>query len=285
MYLSDALRESTNRLSTVSENPSLDAQILLAHILGVSRAWVLAHPEASLNAEQEQVWNSATARLEGGEPLPYVLGRWEFYKLDFFVSPAVLIPRPETEMLVERALGWLRDRPERRRAADIGTGSGCIAISLAVNLPDLHVWASDVSLPALEIAKLNAQKHAVSDRVHFLHADLLDFQSIAPHQQPFDLLATNLPYIPTSRLKTLDVARREPRLALNGGEDGLDLIRRLIQSAPRWLAQGGLCLLEIDSEHGESALALAQETFPLAEVSVLPDLAGLNRLLVVQLHD
>jgi len=284
MYLSDALRESTNRLSTVSENPSLDAQILLAHVLEVSRAWVLAHPEASLNAEQERAWNFATARLEGGEPLPYILGHWEFYGLDFSVSPAVLIPRPETEMLVERALRWLRDRPDRRRAADIGTGSGCIAISLAVNLPDLHVWASDVSLPALEIAKLNAQKNAVSDRVHFLHADLLDFQSIAPHQQPFDLLAANLPYIPTSRLKTLDVARHEPRLALDGGEDGLDLIRRLIQSAPRWLAPGGLCLLEIDSELGEAA-ALARETFPHAKVSMLPDLAGLARLLVVQLHD
>jgi len=293
MNISQAIRELSNRLATVSETPSLDAQVLQAHILGASRAWILTHPEVSLTPAQEQALRGAMARLEGGEPLPYLLGHWEFYGLDFIVSPDVLIPRPETELLVERALEWLRLHPGRRRAADIGTGSGCIAVSLAANLPDLYVLATDISLPALEIAKANAEKHNLGNHIQFLHTDLLNFQprrSIFARKdrptlnfQPFDLIAANLPYIPTSRLESLAVARREPRQALDGGPDGLDAIRGLVPAAAQWLAPGGLCLLEIDASQGEAASNLAQSVFPQAEVSVVPDLAGLDRLLVVQL--
>lgn len=284
MHVSQAQEELTIRLSGVSETPSLDAQTVLAHVLGAKRAWVLAHPEASLSPKQENVLNDALARLEGGEPLPYILGHWEFYGLDFTVSPAVLIPRPETEMLVERALEWLRLYPGRRLAADIGTGSGCIAISLAVNIPDLHLLATDVSLPALEVARANARRHNVGNRIQLRHTDLLNIQpSTFNFQQPFDLILANLPYIPTSRLDSLTVARREPRLALDGGADGLELIRRLLTAAPGMLAPGGICFLEIDAEHGESAQAIARAALPQAEVSVCPDLAGLDRLLIVQL--
>lgn len=283
MSIAIILQQMGNRLAGVTETPTLDAQVLLAEILGVSRTWLLTHADASLNLEQEQALQNALLRLEQGEALPYVIGHWEFYGLDYSINSNVLIPRPETELLVERSLHWLSTHPERRRAADIGTGSGCIAISLAINIPDLHVWASDVSLPALEVAKLNAHKHAVSDRVHFLHADLFDLEPLATALQSFDLIAANLPYIPTARLKDLDVARREPRLALDGGADGLDLIQRLIQAAPPWLAPGGLCILEIDIEHAEAALALAQGIFPKANVSIIPDLAGLDRLISIQL--
>ena len=289
MYISQALQELSKRLAAVSETPSLDAQILLAHVLGASRAWVLAHPEDSLSLAQEQALHAARACLEAGEALPYVLRSWEFYGLDFIVSPDVLIPRPETELLVERALEWLRLHPGRRAAADIGTGSGCIAVSLAVNLPDLHVLATDVSLPALEIAKANAEKHAVADRVLFVMADLLDLPSgEAPDEHPitdritlFDLILANLPYIPTSRLASLAVARREPRLALDGGPDGLNLIRSVISAAARWLAPGGCCLLEIDASQAEAALDLARSAFPQATAAVIPDLAGFDRLLQV----
>lgn len=283
MSVAKMLLQMGNRLAGVTETPTLDAQVLLAEILGVSRTWLLTHADASLNPEQEQALQNALLRLEQGEALPYVIGHWEFYGLDYSINSNVLIPRPETELLVERSLHWLSTHPGRRRAADIGTGSGCIAISLAINIPDLHVWASDVSLPALEIAKLNAHKHDVSDRVHFLHADLFDLEPLATALQSFDLIAANLPYIPTSRLRDLDVARREPRLALDGGADGLDLIQRLIQAAPRWLAPGGLCILEIDIEHAEAALALAQGIFLKANVSIIPDLAGLDRLISIQL--
>jgi release factor glutamine methyltransferase len=286
MELSQALQEVSKRLAAASESPSLDAQTLLAHVLGSSRAWVLAHPEASLTPEQEKALRCAGVRLEAGEPLPYVLGHWEFFGLDYTVSPDVLIPRPETELLVERALEWLRAHPGRRGAADIGTGSGCIAVSLAVNLPDLHVLATDVSLPALEIAKANAEKHNVSKSIRFLRADLINLQpstfNFQPLDlQPFDLIAANLPYIPTSRLASLAVARREPRLALDGGPDGLDFIRGLMPAVARWLAPGGCCLLEIDASQGEAALDLARSVFPQAKISVIPDLAGLDRLLQV----
>jgi release factor glutamine methyltransferase len=294
MHISQALRELSKRLAGASETPSLDAQILLAHVLGASRAWVLAHPEASLSAPQEQALHAAGERLEAGEPLPYVLGHWEFYGLDFIVSPDVLIPRPETELLVERALEWLRLHPGRRAAVDIGTGSGCIAVALAVNIPDLHVLATDISLPALEIAKTNAEKHAVADRIRFIQADLSDLPgrevpgegSITHHASritQFDLILANLPYIPTSRLESLAVARREPKLALDGGPDGLDLIRRLMPAAMQWLAPGGCCLMEIDASQGETALDLAQSAFPQADVAVIPDLAGLDRLLIAQI--
>jgi release factor glutamine methyltransferase len=294
MYLSQALQELILRLSGVSETPSLDAQTLLAHVLGSTRAWVLAHPEASLSSAQVQSLDDARARLEGGEPLPYVLGHWEFYGLDFIVSPAVLIPRPETELLVERALEWLRLHPGRRVAADIGTGSGCIAISLAANVTDLHVLATDISEPALEVAKANAVKHAVTDHVHFILADLLNLPDGEALNEPpvthhasrisqFDLILANLPYIPTPRLESLAVARREPSLALDGGVDGLEAVRALMPYLPLWLAPGRLCLLEIDASQGETACNLARSVFPQAEVSVAPDLAGLDRLLVIQL--
>jgi release factor glutamine methyltransferase len=294
MHISQALRELTKSLSAVSETPYLDAQTVLAHVLACSRAWVLAHPEAGLSAEQEQTLQGAQFRLEGGEPLPYVLGHWEFYGLDYTVSPDVLIPRPETELLVARALEWLHVHPGRRRLADIGTGSGCIAISLAVSTPDLHVLATDISQPALEVAKANAEMHAVSDRVHFILADILDLPTrealyegalthYASRSTKFDLILANLPYIPTPRLESLVVTRREPHLALDGGEDGLALIRRLLMAAPGWLAPEGCCLLEIDASHKEAAGSLAQSIFPRADVAVIPDLAGLDRLLVVQL--
>jgi release factor glutamine methyltransferase len=285
MELSQALRELLKRLSGVSETPSLDAQILLAHILGSSRAWVLAHPETSLSSAQEQALHAARTRLESGEALPYVLGHWEFYGLDFTVGPDVLIPRPETELLVERTLEWLRAHPGRRSAADIGTGSGCIAVSLAANIADLHVLATDVSQPALEIAKANAEKHQVADRIQFLHTEHLNLLPSTFNLRPFDLILANLPYIPTSRLESLAVARREPRLALDGGLDGLDLIRSLMPAAAPWLAPGGCCLLEIDASQGEAASNLAQSVFPEAEINVIPDLAGLDRLLVVQISD
>lgn len=283
MNLSQVLRELTKRLSALSETPSLDAQTVLAHVLENSRSWVLAHPETSLSAGQEQALNDAQARLECGEPLPYVLGHWEFYGLDFTVNPDVLIPRPETEMLVERGLEWLRLHPGRRGAVDIGTGSGCIAISLAINVPDLHVLATDISQPALEVANANAKMHHVGDRVQFLQGDLLNFQPSTFNFQLFDLIIANLPYIPTPRLASLVVAQHEPRLALDGGADGLTLIRHLLMAAPGVLAKAGCCLLEIDTEHSDAAQTIARAAFPQAEVSVVSDLAGHDRLMIAQL--
>lgn len=262
------------RLTPLSETAGLDAQVLLAHVIGSSRAWVLAHPEACLTEEQNADVERLMARLEQGEPLPYVLGTWEFYGLAFAVSPAALIPRPETELMVETALAWLRSHPGRRLAAEVGTGSGCVAVALAKNCPDVRVVASDLSWDALELAQRNVSRHGVMDRVGLVQADLL-----APSARGYDLICANLPYIPSDQLRSLRVSRWEPRQALDGGEDGLAQIRRLLRQAPEMLAGGGLALLEIEERQGERAEALARRAFPEAKVRLLKDLAGRDRLL------
>ena len=262
-----------------SETPALDAQVLLVHITGKNRAWLLAHPEAALISGQQQALETAISRLQTGEPLPYVLGHWEFYGLNFTINAHTLIPRPETELLVEQALEWLRAHPGQRHAADIGTGSGCIAIALAATLPDLQVIATDISPKALEVARKNAETHGLSNRIDFIQTDLL--APPAPGILP-NVICANLPYIPTKTLEGLEVFRREPTLALDGGPDGLNLIRRLLPQAVQNLTSEGLLLLEIENTQGQAALKLAQEYFPQAQIDLLPDLAGHDRIIRIE---
>ncbi len=260
-----------------SDTPSLDAQVLLAHIFKKPRAWVLAYPETQLTPRQEQQLAAALTQLATATPLPYILGHWEFYGLDFTISPSVLIPRPETELLIAEALDWLKTNPDKRRVADMGTGSGCIAVTLAKHIPNLHVAATDISEKALQIAHANARKHQVTRQIEFAQGDLF-----SPLSSPLDLICANLPYIPTATLQSLDVYRREPTLALDGGPDGLNIIRTLITEAPQYLAPGGLLILEIGSSQGVAALSLAQAAFPHANVRLLPDLTGRDRLIRIE---
>ena len=275
--LQQLLRESQKRLSLLSESASLDAQVLVAHILGTTRAWLLAHPQAKIDPQHEAELSVAMARLESGEPLPYILGHWEFYNLRFNVTPDVLIPRPETELLVDQALKWLGSDARGCMALEIGAGSGCISVALAANMPNLHVLALDISRPALAVASANIARHALRDRIWLLQADLEP-----PVRRRFDLICANLPYIPSRKLASLAVARREPHLALDGGPDGLDLIRRTLSFAPNYLTPGGLVLLEIEAEQGDLARRLAEESFAGAQIQVLPDLAGHQRLLQIR---
>jgi len=248
----------------------------MGHVLGRTRTWVLSHPEAHLSSDQEHDLRDALTRLEAGQPLPYVLGHWEFYGLDFIVTPDTLIPRPETELLVEQALSWSHTKTKRLRAVDIGTGSGCIAISLALDASNVHVMGCDISLTALQVAKANASTHRVAGKVDFVQCDLLP-----PVKVHFDLICANLPYIPTETLHSLKVFQREPEMALDGGEDGLGQIRRLLDEAETMLAPGGLLLLEIEASSGAAVHSLACESFPKADVQVLPDLAGRDRLVSI----
>ncbi len=259
-----------------SETAALDAQTLLAAITRRSRAWLLAHPRARLTPCQHRRLRRACARLAVGEPLPYVLGRWAFYGRDFVVTPAVLIPRPETETLVEQALAWLQRHPERRRVADVGTGSGVLAITLAAECPTAQVTATDRSVQALAVAAVNARYHRVEARLAFLQTDLLTAAA-----GPFDLIVANLPYIPTAALKRLPISRFEPALALDGGEDGLRLIRRLLTQIPARLARGGLLLLEIAADQSQAMQALVRALLPGAKVHLFPDLAGRDRVVAV----
>ena len=274
----------TTRLSSISDTPELDAAVLLAHILQKSRTWVVAHPEVSLTPEQQEQLEASLVRLENGEPFPYILGHWEFFGLDFDVTPDVLIPRPETELLVEKAIVWLQSFSGRRSVVDVGTGSGAIAISIAANVPDVHVVATDISVAALEMAHRNARKLNVADRIDFVQCDLLPSPPDSfPTGRYFDLICANLPYIPTGTLQGLPVYQREPTLALDGGADGLDLFRKLMKLAADWLAPNGLILLEIEATRGVQTLSLARDMFSRAELRLHQDLTGRDRLLEVQL--
>jgi release factor glutamine methyltransferase len=270
----DQIRQS---LSQHSDSPSLDAQVLVAHCMEKPRSWVLAHPEALLNDRQYDAIVQASNRLYRGEPLPYVLGHWEFFGIDFKLTPDVLIPRPETELLVERGLDWLRLHPTSRQIIDVGTGSGCIAIALAMNIPNLHILLADISPQALKVARVNAENYGLCDRLEFQQADLLE--GIAG---PCAVICANLPYIPTLVLKNLPVIDKEPQLALDGGIDGIELINRLLYQARSRLSPGGLILLEIEASQGAEAVKLAQALYPAAKVNLLKDLSGQDRCLEIE---
>jgi release factor glutamine methyltransferase len=274
----------TARLASISDTPDLDASVLIAHVINKPRTWVMAHPELKLTTEQQKHLEESLIRLENGEPFPYILGHWEFFSLDFDVTPDVLIPRPETELLVEKAIVWLQESKVRRTIADVGTGSGAIAISLAINFPDAEILATDISSKALQVAKRNAEKHNVANRIEFVECDLLPTQSkIQNPKSQIDLLCANLPYIPTETLSHLSVFGREPTVALDGGADGLDLFRRLLNIAPDWLAPNALILLEIEATLGIQVLNLACDMFGQAEIHLHQDLTGRDRLLEIRL--
>ena len=263
--------------------PNLDdtnasALVLLSHVLQTPKTWVLAHPEARLNPGQHQRFLNLVQRFAEGEPLPYLTGRQEFFGLEIMVSPAVLIPRPETELLVEEALAWLRAQPDPLSALDLGTGSGCIAAALASRLPSLRVTALDISADALSLAAENARALRVSKRVTIMHADL-----IPPALPRFNLICANLPYIPTHKLSAVNSLPYEPAEALDGGTDGLRLLRHFFNQAPRHLSAGGLLLAETEADLGAETRSLALEAFPSAQVDLLKDLNQRDRLVRVQL--
>lgn len=265
--------------------PVLERQVLLAHITGKNRAWVLAHPEMRLSPEQEAALEAAARQLQAGTPLPYILGHWEFFGLDFDVSPDVLIPRPETELLIETALAWAQTHSPLNpvyRLIDIGTGSGIIPVTLAVHLPPAEIIATDISPAALAVARKNAQKHGVEGRIHFLEADLLPKRI---QRSTFDVLTANLPYIPTETLQTLEIYGREPTLALDGGPDGLQLISRLLDQITAKRVTARLILLEIENRQGRAVEALARQRFPAADIQIKKDLAGHDRLAVILLSN
>ncbi len=254
------------------------AQALLAHVLGRGRAWLLAHPEARLSEGEAAQYLDLLQRALAGEPFAHLVGEREFYGLPFAVTPDVLIPRPETEGLVDVVLEWVRKQGlPQPRLVDVGTGSGAIAVTLALKLPGASVLAIDISSAALHLARCNAARHGVGERIMFVRGNLLDALS-----GPFDAIVANLPYISSEEITALEVGRWEPRVALDGGLDGLDLVRALLRQTPSRLAPGGLVALEIGYDQGVRVVALCREAFPSARISLLPDLAGLDRLVRVE---
>ncbi len=255
-----------------------DAETLLLHVLGKSKAWLLAHPDEELPEDQAACFLQLIERRFHGEPIQYITGETEFYGLPFRVTPDVLIPRPETEHLVERAVATapLFRRP---RVVDVGTGSGAIAIAVAHEWPEATITAIDISAPALELARRNAERIGFADRIRFLDGDLL-----APVKgEQFEIIVSNPPYVPELDRPTLSVEVRdhEPALALFAGPDGLAVYRRLIPAAFACLIPAGYLLLEIGYGQSAAINALLSEA-GFANIEFLPDLQGIPRVVSAQ---
>lgn len=271
--IDETLKRATTRLMGASGAPRLDAQLILSHVLGHPREYLIAHSEQDLTELQQQTLDKLLTLRTRGMPIAYILGQRPFFERTFKVTSHVLIPRPETELLVEITLAWAKSRGPLR-IVDVGTGSGVIALSLAAKLPNAAVIATDVYAPALLIARENA---GGLPNVRYVQADLL-----APLIGQFDVICANLPYIATGELNILDVAKFEPHVALDGGKDGLALIRRMLEQAPSRLSMRGLLLLEIGAEQGSAVQGLAQAAFQGASVSVIKDHSALDRVLRVE---
>lgn len=260
----------------------LEGELLLAHALGTDRAGLWSRMREPVPPGVEERLAVLLRRRRAREPLAYILGEREFFGLKVAVGPGVMVPRPETEGLVETALAWARARSPQGEGlvvADVGTGSGCIALALAVHLPRARLYATDLSPAALEWARRTLGRHGLEGRVRLLQGDLL-----APLPEPVDAAVANLPYIPSARLPFLapEVRVHEPRLALDGGPDGLDLYRRLLAQAPGYLRPGGALFLEADPEQMDALEALARHAFPGARLRRGRDPAGGERFLTVE---
>jgi release factor glutamine methyltransferase len=272
-----AARERLIRAGIPPDQAGIDAEVLIRHVLGWDRAKYLASRHEPLPSTASFPFEAALAERERRVPVAYITGHREFWGLDFDVSPAVLIPRPESELIVEAALTFLSDAEARLRIADVGTGSGCLAVSLAYERLHATLLATDVSEDALAIARRNAERHGVSGRIRFARTSFL-----TDIQGPFDLIVANPPYVPRSHQATLspDVRDHEPAVALFGrGEDGLDDVRELLGQSATRLAPSGRVMMEFGYGQGDAVRAGAERA-RLDIVDILRDLQGHERTLI-----
>ncbi len=273
MMIKEALRRARETLAAHNiEEAPLEAEVLLRHTLKIGRVQLYTEFQRQLSPRDEQIFQALVERRLNHEPSAYITGQRQFYGLDFIVDPGVLIPRPESELLVEKAIEWAQVRPSVT-IADIGTGSGAIAVSLALSLPQARIYATDISAAALKVARLNCQQHGVVDRVHLFAGDMLE-----PLPGPVDLIIANLPYVREAEIYQ-DTLKFEPSLALNGGPDGLDKIRQLCLQAGDKLLPGGCLLLEIGQGQSDAVIAFLLGLFPSAQIEVSRDLAGIERMI------
>jgi release factor glutamine methyltransferase len=275
--IDELLRVCEATLRKTSKTPLLDAQLLLSHEIGQDRNLFLSHGDDIVDEMAHARFLASVRRRAAGEPAAYILGKAGFYGREFFVTPDVLTPRPETEHLIEAVLEDVRARRADApiRIADIGTGSGAIALTLACEMPTHDVYATDISASALAVAQKNAQCLGIAERVHLLEGDLA-----APLAQfaPFTCIVANLPYIKSAQVpRRPDPVGYEPLIALDGGKDGLDLYRRLAIQAPALLASGASLFFEAAADTIPALLELVETSFPRAHVEIGEDYAGFER--------
>jgi len=277
MTIKDALIRARGVLAAHDvEDTALESEVLMRHALKLDRTNLYTNLDIELSSEQENTFGHLVRRRLKGEPVAYITGHREFYGVDFYVNYHVLIPRPETELVVERAISLVQ-KYNLSTLADIGTGCGAIAISLALNLPQTEIYATDISPSALEVALANCQTHRVENRIRLLQGDMLD-----PLPEPVDLIIANLPYVRECDLPT-NRSISEPSLALNGGSDGLEKIRQLCHQVRGKLRPGGHLLLEIGQGQKRKVVTLLRHLLPSAEIEVASDLAGIDRMINMHL--
>jgi release factor glutamine methyltransferase len=266
------------------ENPRLNAELILAHSLHLNREKVYIHLQHPLDEKEKEELERLIRRRISGEPLQYILGNQEFWSIDFKVDPRVLIPRPETELLVEQAFLILSETYFQRRpyVLEIGTGSGALAISLAKEVKDIVLLASDISRDALILAKENAKSAGVLDQIEFVNGDL--FGPVRLFSETFDLILSNPPYITRSEIKKLakEVKDYEPIVALDGGEDGLNFYRRISSQAHSYLRKGGWLLLEVGQGQGRKVTEMFEQGGHFNAPKLIKDFSGIERVVRVQ---
>ncbi len=285
MRLKDALTSAVDRLSSAHVgSPRMNAELLLMFTLGSDRAYLFAHPERELTTEEQARYQESLEQRTRGVPAQYITGHQEFWGMDFIVTPAVLIPRPETEHVIETVLEMVKKNNRGRTSApgpvrivDLGTGSGCIAVALAKEFPQSEIHATDISAAALEVAHVNAARHQFEDRIHFHQADLL--QGLDPGT--FDFVVSNPPYVGESEEDEvqLEVRKFEPRNAVFAGPTGLEVIERLIPQAHATLMPGGWLVIEISGTIADGVKRLLAEW---RQVQIANDLQGIPRVAFAQ---
>lgn len=282
MTLIEALRQATTLLRHQDMRDAyFEAEAILAHILQTSRAYLYSHPEQRLTQKERNSFQKLVERRLSQEPLAYIRKNQEFYNIQFYIDHRVLIPRPETELLVEEALEVASNYARKVNPvliADIGTGCGAIAISIALNLPQARIYASDVSAGALEVARLNCHQHQVNSQLILLQGNLLE-----PLPEPVHLIVANLPYVKNTEIEMLspEVKDFEPRLALDGGQDGLTRIHQLLEQLDGKLLPDGCLLLEIGQGQTVPVTSWINRHFPEAKIELLPDLNAIDRVVKV----
>lgn len=287
MTVLELLNGSTNYLKDHGiENPRLNAELLLARSLKLSREQLYTHFQSQIKQEEEEALEELIQRRVSGEPLQYILEHQEFWSIDFEVNPRVLIPRPETELLVEQGLSILSKISfiQTPSVLEIGTGSGAIAIALAKEMKDIFLVATDISRDALILAKENAKSASVLDRIEFVNGDLFGPLRPSKERNVFDLILSNPPYINRRRISTLpkEVKDHEPIIALDGGEDGLAFYRRIIPEAPSYLREGGWLLLEVALGQSRIVSEMMEEGGNFFKPESIPDLSGIGRVVKTQ---
>jgi release factor glutamine methyltransferase len=262
--------------------PRLSAELLLSSVLGLKRIELYTQYNKAVAAEQLERLRELVKRAGRQEPVAYLVGKTEFYSIEFEVTPDCLIPRPETELLAQRAIEFLRQRSGPQAVCDLGTGCGILAVTIARNVPDARVVATDISEPALAVAARNIEKYQLQERIELRHGDL--FEPLEPKLDQFDVIVSNPPYVSAAEYEALEknVKDYEPRLALYAGADGLDIYRRISEKAEPFLKPDGILLLEIGYRQGDAVRDLLEHAGPFTEIKVEKDLNRNDRIVIAR---